>query len=140
MIDYNKKDYLVQLDRIVERQLKVYSDLLDRVISLLKDDGHHRLAQRIEILKKLYGLGEFKEVLAYVPKSVRNYVDNEEAKFLIVNFLKLNSPKKFRYSDIQKSIDGRMTEDCWHKARKDLIKEKSIKHSGANKNQVYWIE
>lgn len=140
MHDTNKRDYLIELDRIVERQIKVYSDLLDRIIELLRSEGHSKLADQIEILKKLYALGEFNKTLKVTQRAVRHYVNSDDAKYLILKFLKENRNKKFRYGDIREAINGRMTEDCWGKARSELIKDNMIKYSGANKNQVYWVE
>lgn len=135
-MDEDKKDYLIELDRIVERQIKVYGDLLDRISNEVRNEGLEDLADRIIYTKVNYGLGNYKPI----EYKVKPFINVELARKLIVRFLETYKTKKFTAHQVTLNIDGKVSGKCWWNAIRHLLDSKVIKAEGRGRGRKYWIE
>lgn len=138
-MDESRRDYLIELDRVVERQVRVYSDLLDRVATLVREDGLDELADKILFLKRTYGLGDYKHKLEPI-KIIKQPLEIEKAKELTLAFLELNKGVKFLPIEILSEINGQVSDRSWWNGLRQLIKEHKIKVDGWGKTRKYWME
>lgn len=130
---------LEELQDIIERQRKVYGDLLDKVIIALQHDGHNKLADEVQAAKIMYGLGKFVAMQETKPSSafrVRPRIYEDTIERDVMALLTRNRGQRFKAKDIFLNISGQMTEYAWYKVRAKLIAENKIKQSGWQ----YWVE
>lgn len=123
------------LHGIVERQIKVYGDLIDRIVKRIRDHNLDSLAEEIIALKTTYGLGKFNEVKDSNFK-VRPRIYEDEVKKQILDFLNKHRGQKFKKRDIFINLSGRTSEYIWTKVNRQLVAEQKIKCT----RMLYWVE
>jgi len=131
----DKKDYLIELDRIVERQIKVYGDLLDRIAEEVRSEGLNKLADKIGILKVNYGLEKYiggKES----EFNLREPYNWEESYNRVLSIFSKEKGIQYKKSDIFTKLNGKLTEGMWNKVIRKLQRENKIKRVGL----FYWME
>jgi len=131
----DKKDYLIELDRIVERQIKVYGDLLDRIAEEVRSEGLNKLADKIGILKVNYGLGKYIEGKES-EFNLREPYNWEESYNRVLSIFSKEKGIQYKKSDIFTKLNGKLTEVMWNKVIRKLQRENKIKRVGL----FYWME
>lgn len=127
------------LHGIVERQAKVYNELINRIIELSKQHGSTYLTELIIALKKTYGLDEFplkQSPIVGDQFRVRPMIYEDEVKKQVLNLLHRNKGRRFKMKDIFLNLEGRTTEYTWKKVKDQLIAEQQIKNFGL----LYWVD
>jgi len=132
---------LEELQDIAARQHKVYGDALDRITLEIRKHGLNDLADYVQRIKVLYGLGKFEvEQRNRSEFVVRPHIDEHEGIKQVYNFLFINKGKRFKVRDIRLNVGGRFSDQVWKKIREELLAEGRVKASGSHGAQVYWIE
>jgi hypothetical protein len=133
-----------ELADIVERQRRIYGDALDRIIIELTKREIQDLADYVQAIKILYGMGDFKHDPLTLKKGnefrVRPHLDEKSAELEIVSFLRRHKGRKFKHKEILLNISGRINESTWFHLKNQLVKESRIKEEGVGAGKQYWTE